>query len=216
MRTEVLLVEQTFGDTDKDGGVRSEVHAWGHLFSQKYFKRTLIGIMMMFFQRQCFLDQNFRDGTYHSSSMERNQCFPVLRTYPDALPRSTRRHNFAPGIRRRWRCSIPGCASCHFIHRSSGCVMSRISCHRSIPSVFVALGRKPLLRCKSQWQLSSCGSLRTLTQGAAPSCASLTCQSHLWLIPSPVGIVITADRRTFYPGDAILRPLAHGGGLDRR
>lgn len=52
MRAEVLLVEQTFGVTSKEGGIRAEVHAWGYLFRKKYLNRTLIGIMMMFFQRE--------------------------------------------------------------------------------------------------------------------------------------------------------------------
>ncbi|KAJ3477258.1 hypothetical protein NLI96_g10591 [Meripilus lineatus] len=51
MRTEVLLIEQTFGITSKEGGFRGEVHAWGYLFRKKYLRRTLIGIMMMFFQQ---------------------------------------------------------------------------------------------------------------------------------------------------------------------
>ena len=53
MRAEVLLIEQSFGITGKDGNIREEVRAWGHLFSKKYYNRTLIGIMMMFFQRKC-------------------------------------------------------------------------------------------------------------------------------------------------------------------
>lgn len=57
MRTEVLMIEQSTGVTAKESGVIAEAHAWAHLFSKKYIKRTLIGVTMMFFQRRCF-DRN--------------------------------------------------------------------------------------------------------------------------------------------------------------
>lgn len=52
MRGEVTLIERTVGSSVKDVGVLAEIKAWNMLFSQKYLKRTLIGVLMMFFQRE--------------------------------------------------------------------------------------------------------------------------------------------------------------------
>ncbi|KAI0340884.1 MFS monosaccharide transporter [Trametopsis cervina] len=51
MRTEVLLVERTTGSSVKDSGLRAELKAWGMLFTKKYLNRTMIGVLMMFFQQ---------------------------------------------------------------------------------------------------------------------------------------------------------------------
>jgi len=50
MRVETALTQQTIG-IDKHN-VRSEAIAWARLFDRKYIDRTLIGILMMFFQRK--------------------------------------------------------------------------------------------------------------------------------------------------------------------
>ena len=52
MRAEALLVEKTFGYGTKEGTFAAEARAWRQLFSGKYINRTLIGILMMFFQRK--------------------------------------------------------------------------------------------------------------------------------------------------------------------
>lgn len=52
MRAEALLVEKTFGHGTKEGTFAAEARAWRQLFSGKYINRTLIGILMMFFQRK--------------------------------------------------------------------------------------------------------------------------------------------------------------------
>ncbi|KIM71935.1 hypothetical protein PILCRDRAFT_830062 [Piloderma croceum F 1598] len=49
MRVETALIQQTIG-IDKHS-VRSEATAWARLFDRKYIDRTLIGILMMFFQQ---------------------------------------------------------------------------------------------------------------------------------------------------------------------
>lgn len=51
MRVEAALVEQSIGDV-KAGGIRGEAQTWGQLFSKKYRPRTLIGVLMMVFQRR--------------------------------------------------------------------------------------------------------------------------------------------------------------------
>ena len=50
MRVEVALEQKTMGDV-KSGGIYAEAKAWSNLFSKRYRKRTMIGILMMFFQR---------------------------------------------------------------------------------------------------------------------------------------------------------------------
>ncbi len=52
MRTESIMIEQTIGASAKEVGLRAEARAWARLFSKKYMNRTLIGVMMMFFQRE--------------------------------------------------------------------------------------------------------------------------------------------------------------------
>ena len=48
MRTEATLIEQTIGSPGKDGSLQ----AWGKLFNKKLINRTMIGVLMMFFQRK--------------------------------------------------------------------------------------------------------------------------------------------------------------------
>lgn len=51
MRTEATLIERTIGSASKDGSLRAEGQAWARLFNKKFRKRTMIGILMMFFQQ---------------------------------------------------------------------------------------------------------------------------------------------------------------------
>jgi hypothetical protein len=53
MRVETALTQQTIG-IDKHN-LRSEAIAWARLFDRKYIDRTLIGILMMFFQRKLLI-----------------------------------------------------------------------------------------------------------------------------------------------------------------
>ena len=50
MRVEVALEQKTMGNV-KSGGIYAEAKAWSNLFSKRYRKRTMIGVLMMFFQR---------------------------------------------------------------------------------------------------------------------------------------------------------------------
>lgn len=108
MRAEALLVDKIFGATSKEGTVRAEARAWGQLFSQKYIKRTFIGIMMMFFQRRC-------QSSPHCSvlladlidRMERYQRIVVLWTYFDARNWFARGQRYVVGIWRYWYRAVP-------------------------------------------------------------------------------------------------------------
>ena len=116
MRAEVLLVEQTFGETTKDGGVRAEIQAWCHLFRKKYIKRTLIGIMMMFFQRQCATYLITQERCLHSSRMEWNQCLFVLRTNPHAFAWPAWGYNLLASVRWRWGRSVLCSTPCYLVY----------------------------------------------------------------------------------------------------
>ncbi|KAK7691885.1 hypothetical protein QCA50_005289 [Cerrena zonata] len=50
MRVEVALEQRTMGDV-KTGGFYAEIKAWSYLFTKRYYKRTMIGILMMVFQQ---------------------------------------------------------------------------------------------------------------------------------------------------------------------
>jgi hypothetical protein len=58
MQIEAALVEQSTGVTPKSG-LHAEAYAWGRLFNKDYLDRTLIGVMMMFFQRELLLCLTF-------------------------------------------------------------------------------------------------------------------------------------------------------------
>lgn len=58
MQTEAALIAQAVSSSEntKDDIVSAEVHSWARLFSGKYLARTLLGVTMMFFQRQFLLN----------------------------------------------------------------------------------------------------------------------------------------------------------------
>ncbi|OBZ69867.1 putative glucose transporter rco-3 [Grifola frondosa] len=51
MQVDAALTNQRAGNDSKAGTIQGEAHAWGQLFSTRFINRTLIGIMMMFFQQ---------------------------------------------------------------------------------------------------------------------------------------------------------------------
>ncbi|TFK66213.1 general substrate transporter [Pluteus cervinus] len=51
MRVETALIQRTLGPTDGKFGIVSEFRAWKRLFHQDYRDRTMIGILIMFFQQ---------------------------------------------------------------------------------------------------------------------------------------------------------------------
>ena len=52
MRVEMMLVQKGRQADAKKGTMYAEARAWARLFERRYIDRTLIGILMMFFQRQ--------------------------------------------------------------------------------------------------------------------------------------------------------------------
>ena len=65
MQVEAQLVAQTIGldDDVKAGTLHAEARTWARLFGHKYRRRTFIGIMMMFFQREHRLPSVPRSST---------------------------------------------------------------------------------------------------------------------------------------------------------
>lgn len=51
MRVEATLIQQRTGNVDANHNIRTEARAWALLFSREYIDRTLIGVLMMVFQR---------------------------------------------------------------------------------------------------------------------------------------------------------------------
>jgi hypothetical protein len=87
MRVEALVIHRTLGTAEdsKIGGVSNELKAWRRLFGKKYRDRTMIGVLMMVFQRALFLPFFFYFLT-HQGRMGRYQCFIILRPYFGAEP----------------------------------------------------------------------------------------------------------------------------------
>jgi hypothetical protein len=62
MKVETALVQRALIDGDMDANehvqpswtLQGEIRAWGRLFHDKYRPRTMIGILIMVFQRMCF------------------------------------------------------------------------------------------------------------------------------------------------------------------
>ena len=52
MRVETSLIQQTTGVSHTKNGFGTDVRAWGRLFQRKYRDRTLVGVLMMVFQRK--------------------------------------------------------------------------------------------------------------------------------------------------------------------
>ena len=53
MQVEVALIRQTTMLAE-DKGLHREARAWFLLFDHRYINRTLVGILMMFFQREFY------------------------------------------------------------------------------------------------------------------------------------------------------------------
>ena len=52
MEAEAIMLQKT-SPTDKTRPLRNEALAWARLFDHRYVDRTLVGVMVMFFQREC-------------------------------------------------------------------------------------------------------------------------------------------------------------------
>jgi hypothetical protein len=55
MRVEMMLIQRSTQADPKKGFMRSEARSWARLFEAKYIDRTLIGIVVMVFQRMHLL-----------------------------------------------------------------------------------------------------------------------------------------------------------------
>lgn len=52
MEVEALMLQKT-SPVDKSRPLRNEALAWARLFDHRYIDRTLVGVVVMFFQREC-------------------------------------------------------------------------------------------------------------------------------------------------------------------
>ena len=103
MQVEVALIEQTVGNdgtsTSKAGTLRTELQAWRRLFEPKLVRRTLIGVVMMIFQRMFIFarlscrppsETMTNPHAFALRRMERDQRAAILRPYPYALSLTAR------------------------------------------------------------------------------------------------------------------------------
>lgn len=51
MEAEALMLQKT-SPTGRSGPLRDEALAWARLFDHRYIDRTLVGVVVMFFQRE--------------------------------------------------------------------------------------------------------------------------------------------------------------------
>ena len=70
--------------TEQKSSFASYIDSYRRLFSAQYRDRTLIGVMIMFFQRQLFPPHYFLLIFKVGSRMERDQCIIVLWSDLDA------------------------------------------------------------------------------------------------------------------------------------
>ena len=54
MRVEKELIHRSFGHELDKSGFKADWKAWKKLFNKKYRDRTMIGVLIMFFQRAFF------------------------------------------------------------------------------------------------------------------------------------------------------------------
>lgn len=52
MEAEAIMLQRT-SPIDRNRPLRNEALAWARLFDRRYIDRTLVGVMVMFFQREC-------------------------------------------------------------------------------------------------------------------------------------------------------------------
>lgn len=123
MRVESTLIQQTVGIEDSKSSLKSEVKAWGRLFQHTYRARTMVGVLMMVFQRKDPFRARFRTygvTLFDSGRMERNQRLVVL--WADSCTEYwlARRYSDATGVGWHWHCAVPRRVACNRLYRSLG------------------------------------------------------------------------------------------------
>jgi hypothetical protein len=114
MRVETALIQRTIG-IDKHS-VRSEATAWARLFDRKYIDRTLIGILMMFFQRKLSVLFLYSFGFKSVVRMEWDQRIALLRPDTGEEHWPARRYGDTDGVRWHWDRPVYRCPPCHNIY----------------------------------------------------------------------------------------------------
>lgn len=127
MQVEAELIKRSAPSIVDKNPIVVELHRWKRLFSSKVVNRTMIGIMMMFFQRM----SEPVIGKKNLSLMLRrrvewNQCLDLLRPSFDEAHRSSGRH---PGTAWLWwyrHRPVLGSYTGYPVHRSCRCVHASI------------------------------------------------------------------------------------------
>lgn len=96
MEAEAIMLQRA-SPISEGRPLRNEALAWAKLFDRRYIDRTLVGVMVMFFQRECcglfnqlatcrkvyFRAYNLISPFYR---MEWHQCSDILRSIAHAQP----------------------------------------------------------------------------------------------------------------------------------
>ena len=107
---ETELIKRSVPSSRGKSFLSFELNSWKRLFADKYVKRTMIGIMIMFFQRRSrpedFSICDTEVPSLYITRMERDQCTFVLWTAVDEKDWLTRRYGRAPWVRSNWNSPI--------------------------------------------------------------------------------------------------------------
>lgn len=150
MRVEAAMIHRRFGTAENSkSALSAEWIAWKRLFGKNYRDRTMVGILIAFFQRM-FQHRSLLEPILipilYSDRMERNQCSPILWPYIGQKYWTVRRKCNAVGIRRNRHRAILSRVTCDCVHWQMGCVVVFCSFSSLIPFHIPYLGRRPLLR----------------------------------------------------------------------
>jgi len=119
MKVEATLIHQLDGGPMSKTSCLGELKSWEKLFSPRFLRRTMVGVMVMVFQRKwLFHDHNSLMSTsMKNNRMERYQCFALLWTHSRAKHRVVRGYLITPRVRRYWNNTVLGRPSSYFLYR---------------------------------------------------------------------------------------------------
>jgi len=124
MKVEATLIHQLDGGPMSKTGCAGELKSWEKLLSPRFLRRTMVGVMIMVFQRKWLFHDH---SSLMSTSMENNrmewyQCFALLWTHSRAKHRVVGGYLITPRVRRYWNNTVLGRPPGYFLYRQIRCV----------------------------------------------------------------------------------------------
>lgn len=128
MKVETELIQKTFAMDGDKSGFKLELKAWGRLFSKEYRDRTLVGVLIMFFQRALLSLSMFSPTTsaHEDDRVEWHQRTAVLWPNAGSKYRTRRRYGVASRVWRYRNRSVLRRHPSHCIYRQNRCVPSSL------------------------------------------------------------------------------------------